>query len=261
MILKKILLLSVCLYSSYMFGAKMDREVAESLKCTKMFPHFERRYQIPIDILHSIALKESGKAHSEHKIRVISPWSANVEGQGYHFDNKREAVAFVKQQLKMGKTSIDVGCMQINLKYHPSAFKSVEHAFEPRFNVNYGASFLRLKYDNLQDWHKAIAHYHSATPELGLKYRQDVLKIAGRMQEYKSNLKKYAFLNYKNKVQDTNIAHFNNAQYNNFLNSRPNQTKNVQVVSAKFNKSYGNRIRSNMMVPIPKYNKSQRYKS
>ncbi len=171
-------------------STKTDRELIESLKCSRVFSHFERHYRIPADTLHSIALQESGKAHSQHKIKVVWPWTANIDGQGYYFDSKQQAVHFIKQQLMLGKKNIDIGCMQISLKNHPSAFVSIEHAFDPTHNVAYAAKFLRSKYDKLQSWAKAVAHYHSATPELGDQYKKSVITIVHKMPSYKADLKK-----------------------------------------------------------------------
>lgn len=172
--------------------AAVDHEIAQSLKCSKTFSYFERKYQIPLDTLHSIALQESGKGHSQHKIKIVWPWTVNVEGKGYFFNSKQEAVFFVSQKIAQGKRNIDVGCMQINLKHHPDAFVSLHHAFDPKSNVAYSAKFLRTKYDQLGSWHKAISHYHSATDSLGSKYKQSVMKNALNMAEYKSSLRKYA---------------------------------------------------------------------
>jgi soluble lytic murein transglycosylase-like protein len=96
--------------------------------------------------------------------RSAWPWTVNVEGKGFYFNSKKEAVFFVRKQLQEGKTSIDVGCMQINLKHHPEAFVKLEQAFNPRHNIGYAASFLVKKFAELGSWGKAIAHYHSANP-------------------------------------------------------------------------------------------------
>ena len=68
---------------------------------------------------------------------VVWPWTINVEGKGFHFKTKRDAIRFVKDQMTAGKESIDVGCMQINLKYHPDAFTSLDQAFSPRRLLNH----------------------------------------------------------------------------------------------------------------------------
>jgi soluble lytic murein transglycosylase-like protein len=67
--------------------------------------------------------------------------------------------------------SIDVGCLQVNLMYHPEAFASLEAAFDPRGNANYAARFLNSLYGGSKDWASAIAAYHSETPALGDAYR------------------------------------------------------------------------------------------
>jgi len=171
--------------------AGSDAELTHSLRCVKLFHKNERIYNIPGDALYSISLRESGRKHSTKDVTMPWPWTANVEGKGYHFDSKSEAVYFVKQQLMQGKESIDVGCMQVNLKYHPHAFNSVEEAFDPKANIAYSASFLRSKYEQLGSWHKAIAHYHSATPELGNPYKESVIKIARNIDKYKKAFKKH----------------------------------------------------------------------
>jgi soluble lytic murein transglycosylase-like protein len=71
--------------------------------------------------------------------------------------------------------SIDVGCMQVNLMYHPHAFASLEDAFDPRTNAEYAARFLNELYAADRDWAHAIAAYHSETPALGEAYRVLVL--------------------------------------------------------------------------------------
>jgi soluble lytic murein transglycosylase-like protein len=67
--------------------------------------------------------------------------------------------------------SIDVGCLQVNLMYHPDAFATLEQAFDPRTNANYAARFLNTLYAGDKDWAHAIAAYHSETPILGDAYR------------------------------------------------------------------------------------------
>ena len=49
----------------------------------------------------------------------------------------------VRKLQRRGVRNIDVGCMQVNLRYHPKAFKSLGQAFDPRANAAYAAGFLR----------------------------------------------------------------------------------------------------------------------
>ena len=181
-----VLLVLFTSFTSYAY----DKELSQSARCVGYFRHFETRMKMPKDTLYSISLQETGKAHSDKKVKIAWPWTVNVEGRGYYFDTKREAVIFVRDQMRAGKESIDVGCMQVNLKHHPDAFKSLDHAFDPRTNIAYGAKFLLSKYEQLGSWSKAIAHYHSATPHLGEKYKDSVVKIAQNIDHYKSAFKR-----------------------------------------------------------------------
>ncbi|AAU03920.1 lytic transglycosylase domain-containing protein [Rickettsia typhi] len=222
-----LLLLSFFLFSNQIIA---DPEIAESFKCSKLFPYFEKKFNIPSNTLYSIALKESGKKHSTRKIKLVWPWTVNVEGKGYYFNSKREAINFVRIALIKGQASIDVGCMQINLKHHLEAFNSLDQAFDPHNNIRYGAAFLRSKYDQLGNWYKAIAHYHSANHSLGGKYKQDVIKIASNMELYKALL--FSYRN-NNEGALADIMHVNN--------------KVLKKTLFSSNKRY----RSSIMIPIP----------
>jgi len=206
-----------------------DSEIAESLKCSKHFSHFEKKFNIPSNTLHSIALKESGKKHKTHNLRVVWPWTVNIEGKGYYFNTKREAVNFVRKQIIRGRESIDVGCMQINLRHHLEAFNSLDQAFEPSNNVRYGAEFLRSKYDQLKSWHKAIAHYHSATHSLGFKYKQDVVKIANNMALYKASLHNY-LNNSEEILEDKTMVNNNKIQKRSLFSSNKRYRSSIMIL-------------------------------
>ena len=55
-----------------------------------------------------------------------------------YFDNKLETIEYLKSNINL-KKSIDVGCMQINTKYHLKNFKDLSHLVEPEENVKYAA--------------------------------------------------------------------------------------------------------------------------
>jgi hypothetical protein len=90
------------------------------------------------------------------------------------YESKTEAIAAVMTMRKQGAHSIDVGCMQISLLHHPDAFASLDQAFDPVANANFGARFLTELHDKSQSWPRAVEMYHSATPELGQPYGQMV---------------------------------------------------------------------------------------
>ena len=73
-----------------------------------------------------------------------------------------------------GVLSIDAGCLQVNLYYHPDAFESLDAAFDPQRNADYAGRFLRQLYAESGDWRTATGLYHSRTPTLSVPYRDRV---------------------------------------------------------------------------------------
>ena len=84
---------------------------------------------------------------------------------------KGEAIAFARQLQERGVRSFDVGCMQVNLIYHPDAFQDLEEAFDPAANAHYAVKFLGQLKAKSGTWETASAWYHSANPEHGTPYR------------------------------------------------------------------------------------------
>ena len=131
--------------------------------------------RLPPNLLTAIGRVESGRIDPRDGYVKAWPWSINAEGRGYVFNTKAEAIAAVVDFRARNVMSVDVGCMQVNLMYHPAAFASLEEAFDPVANVRYAAKFLGQLYAESGDWNTAAAHYHSKTPDLALAYQRKVL--------------------------------------------------------------------------------------
>jgi soluble lytic murein transglycosylase-like protein len=135
---------------------------------------------LPAGLLGAIARVESGRRDPLTGRAEPWPWAMNIAGEGRYAASRAEAVATVAMSQARGQRSIDVGCMQINLLHHPSAFASLEAAFDPETNVRYAVRFLHELYRRSGgDWGHAIAWYHSATPERGGEYLRRVLAALG----------------------------------------------------------------------------------
>jgi hypothetical protein len=145
--------------------------------CEAAIAGAEAQQRLPVRVLHSIALRESGRADPETGHIRPWPWTINFEGTGHFYDSKEDAIAAVRQIQAAGGQSIDVGCMQVNLMHHPTAFTSLEDAFDPISNAAYAGRFLRSLFAEMNDWGSAIAAYHSRTPGLGEAYRDLVLAV------------------------------------------------------------------------------------
>jgi hypothetical protein len=137
----------------------------------------ERLYGIPTALLHAISIVESGRYDSQHKAVIAWPWTVMAEGQGRYLPSKAEAIAEVKRLKAKGVQNIDVGCMQVNLRYHPDAFANLEQAFDPAANVGYAARFLKGLFGATSHWPTAASYYHSQTPSLAATYRERLMKV------------------------------------------------------------------------------------
>ena len=142
--------------------------------CRVAIDRTEQRQNIPRQLLTAISFVESGRSDPQTGEKIAWPWTVNNAGDGRYYDTKAQAIAAVKALWARGQRNIDVGCMQVNLMYHPEAFVDLEEAFDPEANVAYAASFLRQLREDSRSWSLAIANYHSATPERGQIYRKKV---------------------------------------------------------------------------------------
>lgn len=146
--------------------------------CEYLANVIEETKDLPAGILSSISNVEAGRIIG-NKPKRGWPWTVNHSGEGLFFENKLDAIQYVTSHLERGDLNMDVGCMQISLKWHSNQFSSLEEAFDPKININYAASFLTKLFNDHGDWNLAIKHYHSADPKKHLKYHKKVLAAWG----------------------------------------------------------------------------------
>jgi Transglycosylase SLT domain len=134
----------------------------------------EQASGLPQGLLLAIGRVESGRWDSARGRVAGWPWTINAAGKGQWFEAKEAAAETVRALSGGGVRSIDVGCFQISLLYHPAAFTSLDQAFDPDANARYAARFLLSLFGQTGSWEAAVAAYHSADPALGFAYRQQV---------------------------------------------------------------------------------------
>ena len=122
-----------------------DRVPLDATLCLEATAAAEALSGVPKDLLHAIFLSWSGVHREAAGARVAWPWTINVEGEGRYFDTKQAAVDGVRALIRSGVYSIDIGCMQLNYRWHGENFRSVEHILEPERNISYAARFLRRR--------------------------------------------------------------------------------------------------------------------
>lgn len=154
-------------------------DVAPSALCRSAIASAERAFGIPDRLMQAIGVVESGRADERGGVTAW-PWTINVEGVGYVFETKQEALDAVNGHRARGARSIDVGCMQVNLMHHGDAFNSLEQAFDPVANARYAAEFLQKLLAQTGSWPRAAAGYHSMTPDIGADYGRKVLAVWAR---------------------------------------------------------------------------------
>lgn len=123
---------------------------------------------VPFDVLMAISLTETGRNMNGQV--TVWPWTVNMEGVGHWFDTADDARAYVYEHFKLGARSFDVGCFQINYKWHHQEFDSLDQMFDPLAGALYAARFLTDLKAETGTWETAAGAYHSRTPEHAERY-------------------------------------------------------------------------------------------
>lgn len=132
------------------------------------------RYGVPVGILYAVGLTETGNKGS------LQPNAMNIEGKAVFPASGPAAVAMFRTAQRNGAELIDLGCMQINYKYHGENFRSVQDMLDPRRNVDYAARFLAQLYARHDTWSMAVARYH-AGPNNDPAQKQYVCRVITNM--------------------------------------------------------------------------------
>ncbi|EAR51730.1 Hypothetical transmembrane protein [Oceanicola granulosus HTCC2516] len=131
--------------------------------CVREILIAQERYGIPDNLLLAIGLQEAGVTHQGRL--TVWPWAVNAAGEGRIFQSPQDALGWIRSRQAAGVESIDVGCMQINLRWHPDAFTSARQGLDAAVNVDYAARFLVRLHGQTGDWLTAAGSYHSFTPD------------------------------------------------------------------------------------------------
>ncbi|WP_193371175.1 transglycosylase SLT domain-containing protein [Pelagibius marinus] len=141
--------------------------VAEAATCAAAIERAAAKAGTPHSILQAIGTVES----SGH------PWAVNDAGRSYVFNSRAEAFAFLQERIEQGRRNLDIGCLQVNWRWHGDQLGSPEAALDPVSNALYAASYLRSLYDALGSWSAAVGAYHSRSPDRAEGYRCRVAKV------------------------------------------------------------------------------------
>ncbi|WP_425057130.1 lytic transglycosylase domain-containing protein [Rhodovulum bhavnagarense] len=142
---------------------------AAGADCEALAAQAGRVAGLPETLLPAIARVES--AYRSGKGAVAAwPWTLNEGGRGLYFKTRDEALDYLRNAVARGVRNIDVGCMQINYRWHHERFGSLQEMLDPVHNTAYAARFLSRLKARHGSWDEAAARYHSADPERGRRY-------------------------------------------------------------------------------------------
>jgi len=164
-----ILLVTVCFSGQASLAAILP-------DCEAIAAKVETATGLPPGILSSISRVESAHAWPDGSVKGW-PWATNNRGKGKYFQKREEALKYIKKVIASGDHNIDVGCMQINYRWHGKAFTSLEQMIDPAYNIPYAARFLSTLYERHGNWDKAIRYYHSGNSKYNLSYLARVKKV------------------------------------------------------------------------------------
>jgi soluble lytic murein transglycosylase-like protein len=135
-------------------------------------------YGVPSDVFYAVALAESGRRIATLAAIRPWPWTLNVAGDGRFYASRWAAVSALQGALAVGRTSVDVGLMQVNWRHHRAALGAADKALDPYRNLNIAAAILVACHRAHEDWWAAVGCYHAPrNPERAARYRDRVRAI------------------------------------------------------------------------------------
>lgn len=141
--------------------------------CVSSLVQAAARHGVPPDLMLALGHAESG----------WKAYAVNSAGTSHFPQTAAAAVALVRGEQARGVTSIDVGCGQINLRWHADAFGDLVDAFDPERNAEYAARFLAELEATHGDWPTAVAHYHSNDRQAQQAYLDRVYQRLAILQD------------------------------------------------------------------------------
>ncbi len=147
--------------------------------CEALTAQATERHGLPKGLLTAIARTESGRAQGGRS--RAWPWTSNIRGRGHYYDSKTHALQHLEAVVARGESSFDVGCMQLNYRWHGSRFDTLAKMIDPAQNVDYAARYLRELRDETGDWDTATRYYHSRDPARGKAYLGRVRRVLARL--------------------------------------------------------------------------------
>lgn len=200
-LVKCTILLSLSIFSSTALAASNNI-------CDQAAAVASRESGVPLSVLRAVTRTETGRKRGTQL--EPWPWSVNVEGKGSWIPTRLGAENFAAAKLSAGTRNMDIGCFQLNYRWHGHAFSSISEMFEPVSNARYAARFLTELFEEKGDWTNAVGAFHSRTQEFSDRYKKKYSAI-------------YAELN--GTSRSSSLGSLQSAEWNQFPLLKPSTAK------------------------------------
>ena len=144
--------------------------------CEWLANRMETQLALPAGLLASIAEVEAGRKQADGSMKPW-PWTINHAGKGLFFETEKDALAYAEKHIETGDVNLDLGCMQLSVKWHLDRFSDPAQMLDPVSNVAYAASFLEQLYQRHGSWDEAVRRYHNADHRQSNPYLQKVRAV------------------------------------------------------------------------------------
>ncbi len=165
---RRLVLMAVSIFSAFSTSA------FAGVSCESQIATAAKRYDIPLAVFYAVGLLETGGRNG------LQPFSLNIDGRASINGSLEQGLAAFEAARRSGARMIDVGCMQINYRWHGDRFASVTEMFDPAHNIDYAARFLRELKTREGTWTLAVARYN-AGPNNNPAQKKYVCGVIGKM--------------------------------------------------------------------------------
>ena len=190
-------LITTTLFTFYNINSGFTADLNNKPNCEKIANRVENDTNLPSYLLSSISRVEAGRKLSSGEVKGW-PWSINHAGKGLYFETKKGALKYLKNAIANGSKNIDVGCMQLNYRWHKGGFNSLEEMFDSEKNIRYAAKFVKELYERHKNWEDVIKHYHSNKKKFNIPYYKKVAKVWDVQKENDKDNNPLGFTNTEN---------------------------------------------------------------